>query len=245
MLVSVVCPFWNEERILESSLDTLGSYMEKLQCAWELVLVDDGSTDDSGGIAGQFCGRNPRARLVRYSPHRGRGEALRRGLEAARGRFIVTTEIDLSWGREIVVEIREAFKRLLKVGVVVASPHLPPGGYRNVPLSRMLVSKVGNWIIRTMLSFPVTMYTGMTRGYRNEVRRLLHSTRDGKEFHLKVLLALLAQGVVILEIPAVIEWSESRMEAFRKSGRIIDLVPLMRRHLALTLRAGLKVLFRK
>ena len=92
--------------------------------------------------------------------------------------------------------------------IVIASPHLPGGGYRNVPAKRVFLSRFGNRIIRLCMANSVTMNTGMTRAYRREVIQSLPLFEDRKEFHLEVILKATAFGLRMIEIPAMLEWKE-------------------------------------
>src|SRR3954453_12063602 len=105
MDVSVVCPFFNEAGILEHAIRTLAKCLQTLNATWELIVVNDGSTDGSGAIAERVASELPRVRVLGYRYNRGRGHALRTGISAATGDVIVTTEIDLSWGENVVHEL--------------------------------------------------------------------------------------------------------------------------------------------
>jgi len=215
--VSVVCPFYNEAAILEQAVRTLLDRLATLDREWELIVVNDGSRDGSDAIARRLAADNARLRLLDYPVNRGRGHALRTGIAAARGQTIVTTEIDLSWGEEIVHRLVEAMDRWPEADIVVASPNLPGGAYRNVPLKRVLFSKLGNRVIRMFMGDRVTMNTGMTRAYRREVIRSLPLSEDGKEFHLEVILKATTFGYRIREIPAILEWKQ-----YKHSGERVE-----------------------
>jgi glycosyltransferase involved in cell wall biosynthesis len=206
MKVSVVCPFFNEAAILDHTIRHLLQQLESLDADWELIVVNDGSTDDSERIARAIP--SPRLRVLGYRHNRGRGYALRTGIAEATGDIVVTTEIDLSWGDRIVHDLVDAFRRDPMVDIVVASPHLPPGGYRNVPAKRVWISRIGNLIIRTLMTNKVTMNTGMTRAYRRTFIQSLPLSEDGKEFHLEVILKATAFGVRVAEVPALLEWKQ-------------------------------------
>jgi len=213
--VSIVCPFYNEEKILSDAVHALADRLEqKLQCSWELVIVNDGSTDKSADVAGEIAAGNPNIRLLGYRFNRGRGHALRIGIEQARGRIIVTTEIDLSWGEDIVERLLEAVEQNPDADIIVASPHLPGGGYKNVPAKRVFLSRFGNYVIRKLMLDAASMNTGMTRAYRRESIHSLPLEEDKKEFHLEVILKAQAMGYRIGEIPAVLEW-----KAYKHEGR--------------------------
>jgi dolichol-phosphate mannosyltransferase len=210
--VSIVCPFYNESGIIEHAIRQMLVQLRTLRASWELIVVNDGSTDDSAEIAEAVAHENPRVRVLGYPRNRGRGHALYTGIMAARGDVIVTTEIDLSWGETIVHELVAAMDRWPAADIVVASPNLPGGGYRNVPAKRVWISRLGNRVIRLCMANAVTMNTGMTRAYRRDVIQSLPLSEPGKEFHLEVILKATAFGHQIREIPAVLEWKQHRRE---------------------------------
>lgn len=212
-MISVVCPFYNEESIMEASVSLMLRNLEALPQDWELVLVNDGSKDASGAIAEQLTKRHPRLRVCGYVHNKGRGHALREGIAQARGEIVVTTEIDSSWGDDIVARIVAALEAHPEVDMVIASTHREGGGYKNVPWHRKFLSHYGNVLIRRGMDSSVTMYTGMTRGYRREAFLALPLDEDGKEMYLEVVMKALAFGYRILEIPAVIEWKAHKLAA--------------------------------
>lgn len=231
--VSVVCPFYDEEAIIERAVERMLRNLAALQQAWELIIVDDGSRDRSLVLAHSLASRHPHLRVISNTEHRGRGYALRTGAAHARGRLVVTTEIDSSWGDNIVSRIIEVFRDRPDTDMVIASPHLRGGGYRNVPRLRVLLSTIGNFVIRTGLTYDVTMNTGMTRGYVRERLLALPLREDDKELHLEIVNKALAFGYRIEEIPAVLEWPEERLRRADKpaGGSSQKLQGLIQTHL--------------
>lgn len=213
--LSVVCPFYNEEQIIGEAIETLLDGLEKLDVKWELIVVNDGSRDGSRAVAAEIAERRPNLRVLSYPRNRGRGNALKTGLDQARGEVIVTTEIDLSWGEDIVERLYAAALENPDTEVIVASPHLPGGGYKNVPRDRVFYSQFGNLVIRACMSNAVSMNTGMTRVYRRHAIRSLPLDELGKEFHLEVILKAQALGYRIDEIPAVLEWKQYKHQGQR------------------------------
>ena len=214
--LSVICPFYNEGQIIEAAIIGLLARMKShLDVSWELIVVNDGSKDDSARIAVMLAAEEPRLRVISYEFNRGRGHALRAGIHQARGRILVTTEIDLSWGEDIVERLYAAMKSNPDCDITIASPHLPEGGYKNVPAKRVFISKFGNHVIRTCMSGAATMNTGMTRAYKRESIRALPLDEDKKEFHLEVVLKAEALGYRFQEIPAILEWKEYKLKGQR------------------------------
>lgn len=223
--LSVVCPFFNEEKFIGESVRLLLRKLEELDATWELIVVDDGSVDRSRELAIEAGAGHPRLRVLGYRFNRGRGHALRTGIAQARGEIIVTTEIDLSWGEDIVERLYDAIRARPDVDIVVASPHLPGGGYKNVPANRVFFSRFGNQVIRACVGNTVSMNTGMTRAYRREVIRSLPLEEDRKEFHLEVVLKANAFNYRFHEIPAVLEWKAAKFdgrELERKSSSKVN-----------------------
>jgi dolichol-phosphate mannosyltransferase len=232
-MISIVSPFYNEASIIEASIGQMLTNFAQLQHPWELIVVDDGSTDGSGDIARRVAVQQSALRVVGYPENRGRGFAIRAGIEAARGEIVVTTEIDCSWGSDIVQRIVAVFDEHPTTDMVIASPNLPGGGYRNVPPYRVRISRIGNLVLRAALTRRITMYTGMTRGYRRERFLELPLDEDEKEFHLEVARKAIAFGFRIREIPAVLRWQHQKLAKLgglprRSSSRIRK---LMRTHL--------------
>ncbi len=214
-MISVVSPFYNEENILSKAIDHMIANLKHLREAWELVIVNDGSTDDSLAVATQKAAADPRIRIVSYSRNQGRGYAIKAGIDAARGDIIVTTEIDCSWGDGIVASLADALNKDKTLDIVIASTNLPGGGYANVPPSRVFLSRAANRFLKVTLSQRVTMFTGMTRGYRAAAIKRLPISERGKEFHLDVVAKAIAFGLKIGEVPATITWRDDK---FAKAG---------------------------
>ncbi len=214
--ISVVCPFYNEAGGIEHAMRQMVLQLSRLDSEWELILVNDGSTDASFGLAANVAEYYPRVRVLGYPDNRGRGHALRAGLEEAHGEIVVTTELDLSWGENIVHELVRYLRENQLFDIVVASPHLEGGGFRNIPAGRVWLSRLGNLFIRACLPGAVATNTGMTRAYRRRAIRALPLYEDGKEFHVEVIAKAHALGLSVLEIPAELAW-QSRDRGRRRS----------------------------
>lgn len=225
MELTIICPMYNESVGIENNIENLLMTFEAFPFEWELILVNDGSTDNTLELARNKIGADARVRLISYAKNRGRGYALRQGFAAARGRYVVTTESDLTWGADVVRRLYEALAAG-EADVVIASPYLPGGRLENVPFRRRFLSSFGNKILRLTVSMRVTMLSGMTRGYRRSVIEELDLESNGKEIHLEILSKVEALGFSVSEIPAVLRWeppqrNKARKKSSFKAGRYI------------------------
>jgi glycosyltransferase involved in cell wall biosynthesis len=104
-LVSVVVPVRDEEEIMPRFADELTATLEGLGCQWEVILVDDGSTDGTYGLAVEWHGRDPRVKIVRLSRGFGHQVALSAGLDLARGDAVITMDGDLQHPPAVIPEL--------------------------------------------------------------------------------------------------------------------------------------------
>jgi len=215
--VSVVCPMYNEGGAIRNNLEKLLTALARLDRSWELIVVNDGSTDGCGDQVAALAAGEARLRLFGYPQNRGRGYALRLGFKHARGGTIVTTESDLSWGPDIVEKLLDGLDAQ-DCDMIVASPHGPGGRLENVPPGRRFLSRFGNKILQHATQSPITMLSGMTRAYRRHVIDALFLEQDGKEIHLEIISQADALGFRIGEIPAVLRWTLPPSAPRRKSS---------------------------
>lgn len=92
--LSIFFPFWNEEANIEKVVKSAIPVAEKVAKKWEIIMVDDGSTDRTLEIAERLAGKNKNLRVVTHSPNRGYGAALKDGFANAKYELIVFIDGD-------------------------------------------------------------------------------------------------------------------------------------------------------
>ncbi|MDA7645505.1 glycosyltransferase family 2 protein, partial [bacterium] len=175
----------------------------------ELIVVNDGSSDDTGDKLKAAAALDSRVKAHGYPTNRGRGFAIRWGLQNSKGDIIVVTEGDLSYGDDIVSRLST---HLIDgdYDCVVASPHTSGGGMKNVPANRAFFTRVGNWILTKLMPVKLGTYTGMTRAYKRKMIQAVDLESNGKELHLEIISKLAALDYQIGELPAILQWPEGR-----------------------------------
>ncbi len=94
MHLSIVIPAYNEEARIVDTLDQLTAYLERQDYDWEIIVVDDGSTDQTVKTVENQHARN--TRVLSYQPNRGKGHAVRTGMDDATGEYRVFYDADAS-----------------------------------------------------------------------------------------------------------------------------------------------------
>ena len=194
---------FNEREVIRDTVRSVIGELDPLNIDWELILVNDGSTDETETICREAAGADPRIRVVSYPVNRGRGYALRSGFNRAAGEIVVSIDADLTYTADHITKIFNEFSSG-RVDVVIGSPYMPGGSTVQVPFKRLLISRLGNIIIGMTLPGKIKTITGILRGYRKEVLDSMEFESDGKEIHLEILSKAISLGYRVKEIPAVL-----------------------------------------
>ncbi|HEX8107116.1 MAG TPA: glycosyltransferase family 2 protein, partial [Kofleriaceae bacterium] len=92
--LSIVVPAYNEEHRIAPTLARLSAFLTNQPMRWEIVVVDDGSRDATCAVVEAARAHIPNLRLVRQTPNRGKGAAVRLGMREARGQIRVMSDAD-------------------------------------------------------------------------------------------------------------------------------------------------------
>ena len=183
---------------------------------WELLLVDDGSEDNTQELARDFAAQAPNLRVIHYPVNCGRGKALRTGFKHARGKYVITIDFDLSYSPDHILQIYKQLTDPNEINdVVLGSAYMKDGKVIGVSPLRLFISKIGNKILE--YTFPQSFKTStcILRGYKREVLEALELESNGKEIHLEILSKVCALGFVVKEIPATLSNRKGGRSKFR------------------------------
>lgn len=110
-LLSVVLPVFNEAGVLANLIETLTECLSRLHCDYEIVLVNDGSTDDSAACLDRLALGNPQIRVVHLSRNFGHQAAVQAGLEHAHGDAVVLMDSDMQDAPQAIAEFFDAWRQ--------------------------------------------------------------------------------------------------------------------------------------
>lgn len=204
---SVVIPAFNEARRLPSYLDDVVSFFEGRGEPYEVIVVDDGSTDDTPALVEARVRELASVRLLRLPVNAGKGAAVRAGMLAARGVYRLFTDAD---GATPIAEVKRLEPALLAgADVVIGSRVLvdPSVSVAALP-HRVAAGRVFNWLVaRLGLRSVADSQCGFKVFSAAAAERLFVGLRTrGFGFDVELLLAAQAAGYRVVEIP--VNWAD-------------------------------------
>lgn len=238
-LVSILAPAFNEADILENNLERICDYMETLASLyrWNLVIVDDGSTDGTGELAMAFAAARKDVQVHRHGINLGLGQALRSGFRLCDGDYIVVIDLDLTYAPDHIGTLLERIVAT-RAEIVVASPYMAGGRATSVPWIRKKLSRWGNRFLALTArgvnpAGNISTLTGMVRAYDGRFVRSLNLKSTGMEINTEIIYKGMILNARIEEVPAHLDWSAQKpTRSIKTTSRRI------RRGIAFSLLAG-------
>jgi glycosyltransferase involved in cell wall biosynthesis len=230
-LLSVVVPCRNEEGNVARYLGELFPALDELGVVYEVVIVDDGSSDGTAVAAEALKAERPATTVLRLTPNRGLGGALRAGFSAARGEWIATLDADLTF-RPAALKDMLALAKSEDADLVAGSPYLRPGDLASVPWARRLPSLMLNALYRGLFDLTLTAYTPVFRLYRAAALRALPLTSEGFEINAEIAARAVLAGRRVAEVPAALEMRTSGVSKLRRWRELSRHASLIARLLA-------------
>ena len=201
LLLSLVIPAYNEEKRIGSSLAQIIAYFQRNGYCYELIVVDDGSTDSTVEIVKERIARMQNGRLL-CARHSGKGAAVRKGVLSAKGQYVFFTDADLSTP---ITEMDKFLEQLNQGYQVVIGSRKIAGA--NVELHqswlRESMGKVFTWLTNVILTKNVSDVTCGFKGFSRSVAQKVFSRQQVNDWSFDAEVLFLAQkyGYSIKEVP--------------------------------------------
>lgn len=212
--VSIVLPVFNERGHLDDEIERIRKTMDESRYTYEILVVDDGSTDGSGERLREIEG----IRLLQFATNRGSGSARKYGTQAALGRVVVWTDVDMTYPNDSIPELVDQME---DVDQVVGARTSEEGTVK-------LVRMPAKWIVRKLASY----LTGVRipdlnsgfRAFRRDVALpFLHLLPRGFSCVTTLTMSFLANGYAVKYVP--IEYSaragESKFHWWKDTKRYL------------------------
>ena len=190
--VSVVVPIYNEVDSIPTLIEKIAAILKKHQYTYEIICIDDGSTDGSRELLKQIAPKRTDLRAILLRRNYGQTPAMAAGFNYARGQIIVSLDADLQNDPE---DIPRAIEKLAEGYDLVS-------GWRknrkDAKFTRLLPSKIANWLIAKVTGVKIHDYGCSLKAYRTE---LLADLNLYGELHRFLPALAYIEGAKIAEIP--------------------------------------------
>jgi glycosyltransferase involved in cell wall biosynthesis len=207
MKISVIIPMYNEEDNVLRTLVEVKSVMKDYD-DYEIIVVDDGSEDDTFRLAEEFSSDDNNVHVHRQLVNMGMGRALRTGFENSEGDIIITIDADLSYSPSHINKLASVLLKDETVDIAVGSPYMKGGDVKNVPFIRLFISKIANKFVGFSMPENLSTVTSVLRAYRRKVLESMELESNGTNINLEILSKAIATRYKIKEVPAVLEGRE-------------------------------------
>jgi dolichyl-phosphate beta-glucosyltransferase len=207
-VLSIVIPCYNEEARLPRTIAQIERYLAGEDVSYELILVDDGSSDGTRKVMDAAAESNRFVRLEALPRNRGKGRALAEGVAAAKGSEVLVTDADLSTPIEELPKLKAELDR--GAGVAIASRALRGSRVEiSQPFYRVLMGKAFNLLVQAVLLPGIWDTQCGFKLFRADVAHeaFAELTTDGFGYDPEVLYRAKLRGVRIAEVPVV--WRNS------------------------------------
>jgi glycosyltransferase involved in cell wall biosynthesis len=193
--ISVVIPMFNEEAYVRRSVEAARATLTGLGGEWEIVLVDDCSTDATPRIADELAAADPRVRVLHNATHRTLGGSLREGLLAARGDLVLYTDADLPADME---ELPRALRLLDYQEAELLA------GYRfdrtGEGLRRALLARCYNLVLRLLFGLRVRDVNFAFKLMRRSLLQRITLTSEGSFIDAELILRARHAGARMIQM---------------------------------------------
>jgi glycosyltransferase involved in cell wall biosynthesis len=219
---SIIVPAYNEGARIGNTLEEILEHIHREGWNAEVVVVDDGSSDETVAIAGKFAANHPEMRIIRNPSNRGKGYSVRNGMLQAKGKILLFTDADLS---SPIAEAGKLFAALeAGADVAIGSRWMDPSlQFQRQSLKRQILSRLYHRFLKIILLIPYhdtqCGFKAFTRAAAGKIFPLQRVMRWG--FDPEILYLAHRQGLKVAEIP--VRWGHddgSRLRVWRDGARM-------------------------
>lgn len=228
--LSVIIPAYNEEpNFKKGLLDAVPKYLEKQNYSYEILIVDDGSSDQTAKLSEDFAQKYKNVRVIK-NPHQGKAETVKRGVSEATGEHILFTDFDQATP---ISEIEKLLPFFPQYDIVIGSRQLPGAKREKEAFHRHLMGLVFNIIVQAVAVRGIWDTQAGFKCFKKEVAKELFGQLKvygkGKQvqgalvtaFDVELLFIAKKKGFKIKEVPIIWHAVETtRVSPLKDSARM-------------------------
>lgn len=209
MKISLIMPVYNEGKIIKNTLEKLNSFLKKDKNEWEIVIINDGSTDNTLEILENF---KPRFfRIVSYEKNKGKGFAIKKGVETASKEYIGFMDSDMAYSFENLIEMAKDLENY----EIVMGTRDPSGNPTYQNRVRKFLGKRFRKISDLILGYELGDTQCGIKAFRKEVAKDLFSKQrmNGWSFDAEILYIAKKRDYKIKKARAIVQEYHSEKES--------------------------------
>jgi dolichol-phosphate mannosyltransferase len=201
--ISLIIPVFNQQDKITFSLNKINQAVESAFRDYEVIVVNDGSTDNTLTVLRDITSTDPHIRVLSYTPNRGKGYAVRHGVLHSQGEAVLFLDGDLDISPD---SIKDYVERLSMSDLVIASKRHPKSNVR-IPRSRAFLSRVFNLFIRMVTGIPQKDTQAGFKAGNGEIMRAIFRNVSVKRYAFDVELFTIASALhlKVQEMPVVMK----------------------------------------
>lgn len=210
--LSVIIPAYNEEpNFKRGTINELPGYLEKQDYSYEILIVDDGSEDNTAVLAETFAKKHKNVRVVK-NPHQGKAETVKTGVYHSKGELVLFTDFDQATP---ITEVEKLLPFFPEYDIVIGSRQLPGAKREKEPIYRHIMGIVFNIIVQFIAVRGIWDTQAGFKCFRGEVAKILFTKLkvygQGRKvqgalvtaFDVEILFIAKKRGYKIKEVPIV------------------------------------------
>lgn len=205
-LISVIVPVYNEKQNIEPTAREVLAAFEQVASEMEILFIDDNSPDGTADEVERLSGIMPQVRLVQHGKKEGIGAAHHAGYKAAKGKYVMCIDADLSQSPADLFKMKEKLDN--GYDLVIGSRYMAGGEQVGKSMIRDIGSRGMNFMCRFFLGIPLTDCTHTFRGFRKSLFNDVNPNLDQKghpNFQVQFSFWTIHKGYRAMEIPIIFE----------------------------------------
>ena len=223
--ISIVIPVYNEEKNVEEAMRRIQAFMSLKDQPWECLIVNDGSRDRTERIVREALASQayPHFYLLSDATNRGKGFAVRQGVLASQGRFVLVSDVDLSSPIKELNKLLKAMEEGFDIAIGSRAVH-SPGCDVQQSFKRWLAGRIFNLFVRILALKGISDTQCGFKCFKKEAAHRLFTQQklDGFSFDVEVLCLARKNGMKIKEVPVM--WrqgQQTRVQLFQDSYKMV------------------------
>lgn len=224
--ISLIIPAYNEAAVIAQTVEDADDFLKTHFSSYEVIVVDDGSTDGTAFLALS----KRKAKVISYLPNQGKGYAIRRGVHAAKGKYIFYMDADRAYPFSYILD---GIILLKEADVVIGSRYLCAAKYNPYPFHRRILSRSFAYLVDKSLHLDVTDTQCGFKAFRSDAAKTIFSLSKVNDFSFDVEALYIARqlGYQIKELPVSMQCfgNCTKVKAIRDSAKMFQQVRNIRR----------------